>query len=397
MESLVAKHLKLLGNLKTKFRASLAETIPWDQRLIGITGARGVGKTTLLLQHIKETFGFDSRALYVSLDDVAFPFASLTELIEEFSKRGGTHLFIDEIHKTLQWSQILKSTYDSYPDLHVVFTGSSILDIHNGKADLSRRALVFDMHGLSFRQFLEIETEESFQPYTLREILTGHREISITITQKVKPFKHFADYLKHGYFPFYLESVDFYHLRLSAILNQTIETDFPALLAVDAQYIEKIKRFVNLLATDIPFKPNISALGAAIGVSWQTVINYMNYLDRANIIEMVYPVSKGVKSLAKPEKVYLHHPNLFHVFKTDRINSGNVRESFFVNQLAYHHDIRIPVKGDFLVDSDYTFEIGGKDKKFNQIAGIEHSFIAADDVEYGFENKIPLWLFGFLY
>ncbi len=397
MESLYAKHIKLLTNLKTTFRNSFIENIPWNARLIGITGARGVGKTTLLLQYIKETYNFNQTALYVSLDDIAFPFTSLTELIEEFTKRGGTHLFIDEIHKTPNWSQILKSAYDSHPDLNIVFTGSSILDIHKGKADLSRRALVFEMQGLSFRQFLEIETGEKFAHYSLNELLNNHAEIAISIYQKVKPFQYFDSYLKYGYFPFYLEDKAFYSMRLASVLNQIIEVDMPSILNIDLQYIEKIKRFVNLLAADIPLKPNVSALGAAMGISWQTVVNYLNYLHRAKLIEQVFPVSKGVKSLAKPEKIYLHHPNLFFVFKEESANKGNLRESFFVNQLAYKHKVEIPKQGDFLIDEKYTFEIGGKSKSFNQISGINDSYIAADAIEFGFENKIPLWLFGFLY
>lgn len=397
MEQLYAKHFKLLSNLKTKFRSTFADKIPWNQRLVGITGARGVGKTTLVLQFIKETYGFDSQALYVSLDDIAFPFASLSELIEEFTKRGGKHLFIDEIHKTPQWSQILKSSYDNYPDLKVLFTGSSILDIQHGQADLSRRALVFDMNGLSFRQFLEIETGLTFQTYALQDLLQNHKEISIAINEKVKPFQYFEEYLKFGYFPFYLESKDFYQMRLSRVLSQTIEMDMPQLLPIENQYIEKIKRFVNLLAADIPFKPNISALSEAMGVSWQTVMNYLNYLHRAKVIAMVYPESKGLKSLAKPEKVYLHHPNLFFLFMEQAVNKGNLRESFFVNQLAYNHSVTIPKNGDFMIDSTYTFEIGGKKKKYNQIANVENSYIADDDIEFGFDQKIPVWLFGFLY
>jgi len=397
MEQLIAKHIKILTALKTIFRNSLIDKIPWQERLIGITGARGVGKTTMLLQHIFEKHEFKQSALYFSFDDISFPYKSLVELADEFVKRGGKYLFIDEIHKYPTWSQELKNIYDTHTNLHVVFTGSSILDIQKGNSDLSRRALVFNMQGLSFREFLQIETGYKFDTYTLMDILEKHNDISVSIFQKIKPFQYFNNYLKYGYYPYYLQNKEFYSMRLSNTINQIVETDFPQILNVDVKYINKIKRFLNILANDIPFTPNITTLSNAIGVSWQSVINYLNYLHRANIINIVFPAEKSVKSLAKPEKVLLHNTNLFYVFKNEINNKGSIRETFFVNQLSYYHKVKTSKKGDYLVDNKYLFEIGGKNKKYNQIADIENSFIAADDIEFGFGNKIPLWLFGFIY
>jgi len=397
MEQLFSKHVKILTALKTIFRNSLIDKVPWQERLIGITGARGVGKTTMLLQHISENYGFKQLALYYSLDDISFPYQSLVELANEFVKRGGKYLFIDEIHKYPTWSQELKNIYDTHTDLHVVFTGSSILDIQKGKADLSRRALVFNMQGLSFREFLQIETKYEFDTYSLSDIIKNHKDISVSIFQKIKPFQYFNNYLKYGYYPYYLQNREFYPMRLSNTINHIIETDFPQILNVDVKYINKIKRFLNILANDIPFSPNITSLAGAIGISWQSVINYINYLDRAKIISIVFPEGKSVSMLSKPEKIFLHHPNLFYVFKNEIVNKGSIRETFFINQLSYYHKVNTSNKGDFLINNEYLFEIGGKNKSYKQIANIENSFIAADDIEFGFGNKIPLWLFGFIY
>jgi predicted AAA+ superfamily ATPase len=395
--NLFTKHTKAISQLNTRFRNSLLDQIQWNERLVGIKGARGVGKTTLMLQHIKEVYGIDRSCLYVNLDDIAFPYESLVQLAEEFEKAGGKHLFIDEIHKYSNWSQELKNIYDSFPDLHVVFTGSSILDILRGKADLSRRAVVYHMQGLSFREFLQIESGKQFEPYTLNQILENHEKYAMHIIEQVKPFQHFDNYLRYGYYPYYLENVINYSLKLSSTINLIIETDMPLFLNIDIQYINKLKRFLNLLSSNIPFKPNVSNLAANIGLSWQSVINYINHLNEAEIIKTLYAEGKSIKSLSKPEMIYLHHPNHFYVFTDEISNKGNFRETFFVNQLSYKHKVETAKYGDFVVNGKYYFEIGGKNKTYQQIANIPNSYIAADNIEFGFENKIPLWLFGFLY
>lgn len=397
MEQLFTKHIQLISALNTKFTNNLYSKLPWNERLVGITGARGVGKTTLILQHIKNNFDFNNEILYFSFDNISFNYNSLVEFAEEFVKQGGKQLFIDEIHKYPNWSQELKNIYDSIPELKIVFTGSSILDIHKGKADLSRRALIFDMQGLSYREYLQIELNKNFQKYSLNEILTNHKKISIELYNKIKPFAYFDKYLKSGYYPFYLESEKFYTMKLSSTLNQIIEVDMPALLDIDIKHISKLKKFVNILANDIPLKTNVSDLSAAVGVSWQTIIKYLNYLHVARIIHIVYPHGKSISSMSKPEKIYLHHPNLFFVFNETVKNKGNLRETFFLNQLSYKHKIETSKKGDFIIDEKFIFEIGGKNKTYHQVANIKNSYIAADDIEFGIGNKIPLWLFGFLY
>lgn len=397
IELLFIKHKKALTNLFTSFRSNLHDQIQWNERLVGIKGARGVGKTTLILQHIKEVFGFDRSCLYVTLDDVASPYESLIQLAEEFEKTGGKYLFIDEIHKYANWSQELKNIYDRFPSLHVVFTGSSILDIYHGKADLSRRAIVYRMQGLSFREFLQIETGKKLESYTLEQILINHEQYVVKIIEQLKPFQYFENYLRYGYYPYYLQNIDNYTLKLSNTINLIIESDLPLIMNIDLQYINKLKRFINLLSSNIPFKPNVSNLAAGIGMSWQSVINYINYLNEAEIIKTLYPEGKSLKSLSKPEMIYLHHPNHFYVFANEIANKGNLREAFFVNQVSFKYKVETTKYGDFTVNEKYHFEIGGKNKTYHQIANIPDSFIAADDIEFGFGNKIPLWMFGFLY
>ncbi len=397
IEKLISKHQKVLNGLRTLFRSSMHDHIIWDERLIGIKGARGVGKTTLILQHIKEVYGFDKSCLYINLDNIDFPYDNLVQLAEDFDKTGGTHLFIDEIHKYANWSIELKNIYDNLPEMNVVFTGSSIIDILKSKADLSRRAVVYHMQGLSFREYLQIQTGASLNSYTIEEITQNHEQYCQEINSQIKPFQHFSHYLHHGYYPYYLQNIETYQIKLSNTIALMIETDLPMLLNVDIQYIGKLKKFLNLLSRKIPFKPNVSNLAAAIGISWQSVINYLHYLEDAEILRIIPQEGKGIKSLSKPEMIYLHHPNHFFVFSDVQNNSGSLRESFFVNQLSYMHQVASAIKGDFVVDDLYYFEVGGKNKTYQQIAGVENSFIAADDIEYGFGNKIPLWLFGFLY
>ncbi len=397
MEQLILRHRKRIIELQTKFRNNLIDTLPFEERMLGLMGARGVGKTTLLLQHISEKHGLDSDCLYISLDDIYLPYDTLYQFAEEFYKRGGKYLFIDEIHKYSNWSQELKNIYDNFPTLKIVFTGSSILDIGKGKADLSRRALIFRMQGLSFRQFLQIESSTEFEIYTLNQIIENHEQIAFEINKKIKPFEYFEKYLKFGYFPYYLESQNFYDMRLSNVINQIIEIDLPQVLNIDNQYISKLKRFINILSNGIPYKPNVSQLAGAIEISWQSVIHYINYLAKAELLNIVYPAGKSISSLAKPEKIFLHHPNFYYVFKDTITNKGSLRETFFVNQLSYKHKVEIAQKGDFLINEKYIFEIGGKSKDYNQIANLNNSFVVADEIEIGYKNKIPLWLFGFLY
>jgi predicted AAA+ superfamily ATPase len=395
MKTLIENYNRIIEEHESLFDRSL--DIDWNDRLIGLTGARGVGKTTFLINHIKKNFEDLSCVIYVSLDDIYFSSTSLVEFADLWVKRGGTHLFLDEIHKYPNWSQELKNIYDRYKKLHVVFTGSSLLHIHTGNADLSRRAVLYTMNGLSFREFLQIETKESFEMYTLELILQNHVEISKTILKKVKPLAYFESYLNYGYYPFYLESKKSYHRKLMGTITLMLEIDLPYLRHVEVQYIHKMKKLLQLIAHAVPFQPNVSKLATDIGVSRNTIMLYLNYLQESNIINLLHSNTSSDALLAKPEKVYLHHPNIIYALSHFDYQDGTLRESFFYNQVANVHSVLSSPVCDFLVEKKYTFEVGGKSKSKKQLKNTQDSYIAADNLEYGYDKTIPLWLFGFLY
>jgi len=397
METLFQKQHQKLTYISLDFKRSLLDKINWNARMIGIKGPRGVGKTTLLLQHIKSAH-FDQKesVLYVSLDNMWFNKHNLPDLVEEFVQKGGKHLYLDEVHRYKNWSQILKNIYDDYPQLHVVFTGSSALEIINAGADLSRRAIIYDMQGLSFREFLALETQIQFPILSLNEILADHIKLSHKIIATVKPLHYFETYLKNGYYPFYKEEKELYFNRLEGIVNMILEIELPALRQVEIAYIHKIKEILLILAESVPFIPNISKLSAKIGINRLTLLTYLHYLNEISLTKNLYKNAKGISRLQKPNKLYLDNPNLMYLFDTV-VNKGTLRETFFVNQLSFIHATNYSDTADFSIDDTYLFEIGGKTKSPKQIKYAENAYIAADNIEFGFENKIPLWLFGFLY
>jgi predicted AAA+ superfamily ATPase len=398
MEGLVEKFRFKLSLISTDFVRSLEAEINWNARLIGVKGARGVGKTTLLLQHIllHHSENLD-KVLYVSLDSIWFSNNSLVDLVDNFVKKGGEFLFLDEVHRYDNWSQELKNIYDDYPMLKVVFTGSSLLHILNARADLSRRAITYTMQGLSFREYLSIETGHSFAKLSLESILSNHAKESILINSKVKPLYYFDMYLKQGYYPFYKEELDLYLPRLEEIINMMLEIELPLLRGLDLAYVPKIKQLLLIISESVPFVPNVTKLSQKMGIARSTLLMYFHYLDEIGLTLNLFKESGGISKLQKPLKVYLENTNLMYALTSKAANTGNVRETFFANQLAYNHKVMYSDKGDFLVNEQYVFEIGGKDKSIKQIEGIANAFIAADTIEYGFQNKIPLWMFGFLY
>ncbi|MDD3637343.1 MAG: AAA family ATPase, partial [Bacteroidales bacterium] len=383
---------------QTDFVRSIMYEINWQARLIGIKGARGVGKTTLLLQYIKMNFGrIPEKALYVSLDNIWFSKNTLSELADKFVKQGGTHLFLDEVHKYPEWSVELKNIYDDYPELSIVFTGSSMFEILNARDDLSRRAIVYTLQGLSFREYLNLTNQTNFKAYTLHDILENHPEISQHIVKQIKPLQFFAQYLKGGYYPFFLEQAALYFQRLEEVVNLILEIELPQLKQLNLTYLPKIKQLLYIIAVSAPFTPNISNLSERIGINRETLLSYLWYLNQAQLIANIYRDSKGITRLQKPDKLFLENTNLMFALSSDTMNTGNLRETFFVNQLKYQHRVEIAEQADFFIDNRYIVEIGGKTKMHRQIKDLENAFIAADDLEFGFENKIPLWLFGFLY
>lgn len=397
MELLTLTHQQYLNSFKWSFRRDLLDLIDWSNRMIGITGARGVGKTTLLLQHIKDTFGFSEDALYVTMDHVQFNGTSLLDIAAYHSRNGGTHLIIDEIHKSRNWSGELKTMYDLYPGLNIIFTSSSILEIYKGQADLSRRVILYDMNGLSFREFLQIETGIKLDVLDMNTLVTSHLDVAHDILSKgVKPFKYFKNYLQYGHYPFFLENLSAYPIKLLNIINLTLEVDLVSIKNVDPVSIPKLKKLIHLLASSVPFQPNVSKLAGSIEITRNTLLLYLQYLAQAKILNLLQDTGNIYSFIAKPEKVLLNNPNLMYCLQPNTVNIGSVRETFFVNSVASSCQINTTNQGDFIIDDTYIFEIGGSTKTIKQISGLTNAYLAIDDLEIGTRNKIPLWLFGFL-
>lgn len=398
MKQLFATFYQLKERTSLGFIRYLYHEIRWENRLIAITGARGTGKTTLMLQYIKEHYsGYGSDVLYVSLDNIWFMTHSLFELADEFQKMGGKALFLDEVHKYPTWSREIKNIYDSYPDMKIVFTGSSLLEIHKGEADLSRRAITYHLQGLSFREFIQFEYGCEMEAFSLLDVLTKHTEIAMSAGKMVKPLVAFKEYLEFGYFPFYKEDKILYHERLLATLNTILDVDLPATERIDYYSIGKIKKLFAVLAQLVPYIPNISVLSKELEVSRISLLNYLSYLQKARALLLLDKEAFGIKQLAKPEKIYLGNTNYAYAVGGEKTDIGNVRETFFFNQALVRHTVTYSSKIDFTLDEIYNFEIGGKNKTKKQLEGVENGYLALDNIEVGFSNEIPLWLFGLMY
>ncbi len=393
--------IELVGN---KFIRSLFDKINWKHRLIEIRGARGVGKTTLMLQRAAELKEKGESVLYISTDNTYFYKNKLVDLADYFYKYGGKYLFIDEVHKYpekdkgLDWSQEIKNIYDSYPDLYIVYTGSSILQLYKGSGDLSRRKSSYHLPGLSFREYLEFNDLGNFSILNLTGIFKNHLKYAKEITRNIKILPHFQNYLKVGYYPFYKEDTDKFFDRLTQITNIILETDVLAVSDITYEVSLRLKKLLSLLSSSVPYTPNLSKLAEQLYIGhYRTLIKYLNYLEKAELIKTLSAKPTGDRILNKPDKVFLDNTNLMYGISDASINSGTLRETFLYNQLAEVHKVSYPKSGDFLVDNKYTIEVGGKKKSKKQIADINNAFIAMDDIETGFGPKIPLWLFGFLY
>ena len=398
MDSLVSRFYKKLDATATDFIRDTMYRVNWEARLVGIKGARGIGKTTLLLQYIKLNLSDQlGKTLYVSLDSIWFNTHSLIDLVDHFCQRGGEYLFLDEVHKYPGWAQVLKNIYDDYPTLKVVFTGSSLLEILNARADLSRRAVVYEMQGFSFREYVRMEVGIDFDILSLDQILRNHVNEAMKIQQKIKPFQYFETYLKQGYYPFYREQPELYEIRLGEVINMMLEIELPLLRGVELAYIAKVKQLLVIIAESVPFIPNVSKLSEKININRATLLSYLHYLSEIGLTRNLFKESYGISRLQKPAKVYLENTNLIYMLAKQNANVGNIRETFFMNQLAYNHRVIYAEQTDFKVDDTYFFEIGGKSKTNRQIATVENSYLVVDDIEYGYGNKIPLWLFGFMY
>lgn len=397
MEQLFNTFTAKYNRTNTRFVRNIEQEIEWESPLIGIRGPRGVGKTTLILQHIKLHHKMSREILYASVDNIWFNAHGIYELAYNFAQHGGRWLFLDEVHKYPNWSQELKNIYDDLPELHVVFTGSSLLHIINSRSDLSRRAIVYDLQGFSFREYLNWTQLTDIPKLELQQLLENHTDIAMDVLNKTKVLQHFDNYLKHGYYPFYNELPSLFYSRLGEIINMVIDVEIPQLRDVEPAYIPKIKQLLYIIAESAPFVPNITKLSERIGMSRVALLSYLNALHDSKITFNLHKHGHGINRMQKPDKLYLDNTNLSYAIVGDNPNIGNIRETFFANQLRHSHIVEAAETGDFLVDDRYTFEVGGHGKGKRQIEGVNDSFVVADDIEYGHHNRIPLWIFGLLY
>lgn len=398
MEKLIRKSLFLVDDVSLEHVRGLYHQIDWSDRLICILGARGTGKTTLVLQYLKQHFALSIEAIYVSMDDVYFTTNSLVDFAETFRQKGGRLIILDEVHKYEGWSREIKNLYDTFKDLTIIFTGSSIINIYQQEADLSRRAVQYELTGLSFREYLIFQQILTIPPVDLNTLLQEHVKLSIALSKQFKPLLHFEQYLQIGYYPFFIENPKTYPYRVEQVIRLILEEELRFVEGFDIHNVRKIYQLLSILAMNVPFKPNITKLSEKTGINRTTLVQYLHYLEKAKLINSLSVVGKSISILQKPDKIYLENPNLHQVLANSESDKGSIRESFFMNQLKNaKHQISLPNQGDFLVDDIHTFEVGGKGKNSKQIEGLADAYIAADDIETGLFNKIPLWMFGLLY
>lgn len=397
MLTLLEQSERLINAVNLDFKRYLFDLIKWENRLIGIKGARGTGKTTLLLQWIKLQDLPSEKAAYFSLDDLYFTSNTLKETVSIFYKNGGIILVLDEVHKYKNWSQEIKNCYDFYPDLKIIFTGSSIIDIAKQEGDLSRRALLYELVGLSFREYLLIKGIIDLPILNLEDLLFKNASIKKKIPLNFRPLNHFANYLNQGYYPFGLADTSTVYQRINQLIRTIVEIDMAELKDFDIRNAKKILQLIYVIAQQVPFKPNLSNLAAKTTIHRNSLNNYLYYLEQAKIISLLYPIGNSIAVLQKPEKIVLNNTTLLNALAEEKSLIGTIRETFFVSQLQVFHKIELPKQGDFIIDSKYTFEVGGKSKGLKQILGVEQAWIVKDDLELPLVNEIPLWMFGLLY
>lgn len=397
LQPIIKSYHNFLSTVNFNHIRPLMKQIDWEDRLIEIKGSKGVGKTTLILQHILQAFPKVDDALYVSLDNLWFKSHSLKELADFYYLQGGRYLFIDEVHYLPYWQTALKNIYDEYPDLHIVFTGSSMLQLEAGEGDLSRRLIDYHLPGLSFREYLQFEDLASIPVYSLTDILQRHVQIAIEIKEQLGTIQpHFNAYLQHGYYPFYKDIRAGYEIRLQHIVNQILESDYPLIDDVTVATIEKTKKMLIVLAQSVPQVPTMSSLYGQLETDRNQGLKMLYALQRADLLMLLTDNTKNLKSLGRPEKIFLNNTNLMYALGAN-IEIGTVRETFFLNQMKQVLPISYPMKGDFLVDKQYLFEVGGASKTFDQIKDEPESYLAVDNTDIGYKNRIPLYLFGMMY
>ena len=397
MITLLEQSDRLVNSVSLDFKRYLFGFIKWENRLIGIKGARGTGKTTLLLQWIKEQNLSSEKAAYFSLDDLYFTNHSLKETVSQFYKNGGLILVLDEVHKYKNWSKEIKNCYDFYPDLKIIFTGSSIIDIAKQEGDLSRRALMYELVGLSFREYLTMLGIIDLPVLSLDDLLFNNTTIKKIIPKNFRPINHFGNYLNYGYYPFGLADTASVHQLINQLIRTIVEIDMAELKDFDIRNAKKILQLIYVIAQQVPFKPNISNLAIKTGIHRNSLNNYLYYLEQAKIITLLFPTGNSIAILQKPEKIVLNNTTLLKALAEEKSLVGTVRETFFVSQLQTFHKVHLSNQADFIINDKYTFEVGGKSKGQKQIEGIENAWIVKDDIEQPILNAIPLWMFGLLY
>lgn len=379
------------------FKRDFSDQIEWEERLIGLIGARGVGKTTIMLQHLIATTNNRNETLYITIDNLGKPVESLFYLAQKFSQSGGKRLYIDEIHKFPEWGIELKNIYDLLPALKVVFSGSSMLKLTDNNTDLSRRAVIYQIPGLSFREFLQINLSVKLPVFTLSSVLTEHESLANSLAAQFQPLAWLDKYMRYGFYPYFLQSEATYGIKLNATINYVLENEISNILKADIRTIQKFKRLLKTIASSVPFQPNITKLAESLELNRITLLSYLNFLDNAEVTVSLYNSGSFYGALSKPGKILLIHPNLAYCLSPETINQGNLRESFVVSQLKTKHKIELSKTADFLIDEKITIEVGGKSKTQRQLKNTPDGFIIADNLEVGFKNKIPMWLLGFLY
>ena len=398
IEEIIRVFNRRLTATPTEFHRYLFYEIDWEDKLIGIKGPRGCGKTTLLLQHIKQSFHGQEleKVLYVSLDNIWFADNKILDLVDFHYNHGGTHIFIDEIHYEPKWQTMLKNMSDNYPGMYIVYTGSSMLEIDAHEGDLSRRQVMYEMRGMSFREYLEYEGVVKHERLTLEQLMGNHVEIAMDICSRTNVLGCFNKYLREGYYPFYKAVRQGFDSRLLATVNQVIESDYPQIDDVTVATIRKTKKMLMVLSECVPQLPNMSQLYREVETDRNNGLKMLRGLERGGLLLLLGSKAKSINQLSRPDKIYINNPTLMYAL-SPRADIGSVRETFFMNQLSQSHELSYPKAGDFLVDGRYLFEVGGKGKTFSQIKDIPDSYLAVDDTEIGRGARIPLWLFGMLY
>ena len=396
LQPLFNNYHRKIARIDLRFKRYLYDQINWSARIISIKGARGVGKTTMLLQHILENYEDIDKTLYASLDDLWFSTHSLIDLVDWADQHGVQRLYLDEVHKYARWKGTLKNIYDSYPDMSIVYTSSSLLIMDNATVDLSRRQTAYTLYGMSFREFLAFENILHYPAIALEDLLQNHVRHAMQIVRNVKMASYFEAYLEHGYYPFYREVGEDFASRLREIVSVVIDSDLPAVENMTFETLQKVKKLVMIISERVPFEPKMSELWTQLVTNNELGLRMLYALDKAQIFALLTSKVKNYKFLYKPDKIFLGNTNLMHVL-CPLVNKGNERETLFCCQLQVNNDVKHPLKGDFLVNDKYLFEVGGRKKSFEQIADVPNSFLAVDDTEVGHGNRIPLWLCGFTY